>query len=201
MVEETRGKLIEAARRAFGEQGYADANMDEFTASAALTRGALYHHFGGKKGLLLAVVEEIDTEIDQRLNAASDNAPSLWKGFVRRSHLYLEMALEPEIQRIVLRDAPSVLGTSYTQASRRQCLISLSAILAKLIEADTIKPGDPDTLARLINGALADAALWIADGEAPQERLVSAAQNLDLLLSGLTLKIDTNSVVATSIAD
>ena len=56
MIEETRNKLLEAGRQAFGSVGYAQTSMDELTASAGLTRGALYHHFGDKKGLLQAVV-------------------------------------------------------------------------------------------------------------------------------------------------
>lgn len=62
MIEETRAKLIDAARRAFADNGYAGASMDELTASAGLTRGALYHHFGDKKGLLAAVVQQIDDD-------------------------------------------------------------------------------------------------------------------------------------------
>ncbi|MCG3460879.1 TetR/AcrR family transcriptional regulator [Xenorhabdus bovienii] len=185
MIEETRSKLIDAALRAFAQRGYAETSMDDFTASVGLTRGALYHHFGDKKGLLLSVVEKLDTGMDQRLKAASDKEINLWKGFVSRCHLYLEMAIEPEIQRIVLRDAPSVLGADYTQASKRQCLTSLTTILSALMEAGTIKKGDSATLARLINGALVDAALWIADGDNPNERLVNAIQNIDLLLYGL----------------
>ncbi|MGJ0629659.1 TetR/AcrR family transcriptional regulator [Xenorhabdus bovienii] len=185
MIEETRSKLIDAALHAFAQRGYAETSMDDFTASVGLTRGALYHHFGDKKGLLLSVVEKLDTGMDQRLKAASDKETNLWKGFVSRCHLYLEMAIEPEIQRIVLRDAPSVLGADYTQASKRQCLTSLTTILSALMEAGTIKKGDSATLARLINGALVDAALWIADGDNPNERLVNAIQNIDLLLYGL----------------
>ena len=67
MIEETRAKLIEAAREAFGSQGYSQASMDELTAKAGLTRGALYHHFGGKPGLLAAVVAQMDAEMDARL--------------------------------------------------------------------------------------------------------------------------------------
>ncbi|GAA17850.1 probable transcriptional regulator [Pseudomonas aeruginosa NCMG1179] len=67
MIEETRAKLIDAARRAFADNGYAGASMDELTASAGLTRGALYHHFGDKKGLLAAVVQQIDDEMNLRL--------------------------------------------------------------------------------------------------------------------------------------
>lgn len=49
MIEETRTKLIRAARQQFGKAGYAATVMDDLTAQAGLTRGALYHHFGDKK--------------------------------------------------------------------------------------------------------------------------------------------------------
>ncbi len=74
MIEETRAKLIDAARRAFTDNGYAGASMDELTASAGLTRGALYHHFGDKKGLLAAVVQQIDDEMNLRLTASEPAA-------------------------------------------------------------------------------------------------------------------------------
>lgn len=107
MIEETRAKLIDAARRAFADNGYAGASMDELTASAGLTRGALYHHFGDKKGLLAAVVQQIDDEMNLRLGAILAAGEDLWSGFRAYNRAYLEMALEAEIQRIVLRDAPA----------------------------------------------------------------------------------------------
>ena len=184
MIAETRGKLIAAARDAFSRRGYAETSMDDFTASAGLTRGALYHHFGDKKGLLRAVVETLDGEMDARLDAASAT-PDPWDGFVRRCRLYLEMALEAEIRQIVLKDAPAVLGASVLEPSRRQCLASLAARLSAMMAGGIVHQGDAETLARLINGALADAALWIAEADDPVMRLTSARDNLDLLLSGL----------------
>ena len=76
MIEETRNKLLEAARQAFGSVGYAQTSMDELTASAGLTRGALYHHFGDKKGLLQAVVQQVDAELDAQLAQVSEQAAS-----------------------------------------------------------------------------------------------------------------------------
>ena len=89
MIAETRAKLVAAARHAFGTVGYAEASMDDFTAAAGLTRGALYHHFGDKKGLLEAVIAEIDAEMNERLCAISARATNRWQGFVdecRRLH-------------------------------------------------------------------------------------------------------------------
>ena len=110
MIAETRAKLVAAARQAFGTVGYAEASMDDFTAAAGLTRGALYHHFGDKKGLLEAVIAEIDAEMADRLCADLGQGEDRWQGFVDECTAYIEMALEPEIQRIVLRDGPAVLG-------------------------------------------------------------------------------------------
>ena len=81
MIAETRAKLIAAARAAFGTLGFAETAMDELTASVGLTRGALYHHFGDKKGLLAAVIAEIDAEMNERLNAVTARAADPWTGF------------------------------------------------------------------------------------------------------------------------
>ncbi|MCH8500266.1 MAG: TetR/AcrR family transcriptional regulator, partial [Marinobacter sp.] len=71
-MAENRARLIAAARKAFAEKGYAGASMDELTAEVGLTRGALYHNFGDKRGLLTAVVEQIDTEMAQRAKAMDE---------------------------------------------------------------------------------------------------------------------------------
>ena len=131
-MEETRATLLATARKAFGEQGYADASMDDLTAQVGLTRGALYHHFGDKQGLLAAVVEQIDAEVDERLKAITAHAQDPWQGFRSRCRAYLEMALEPEIQRIVLRDARAALGGALPQ-SQRHCIASMQALIADLM--------------------------------------------------------------------
>ena len=68
-MAENRSKLIAAARKAFAEKGYADASMDALTADVGLTRGALYHNFGDKRGLFAAVVNEIDSDMAARAKA------------------------------------------------------------------------------------------------------------------------------------
>lgn len=183
MIEQTRAKLTASARQAFARLGYAKTSMDDLTAEAGLTRGALYHHFGDKQGLLAAVVEQIDSEMDERLDAISAAASDPWQGFAQRCRAYLEMAQEAEIRRIVLQDARAVLGQR--QPAEEHCIDSLSRRLQALIEAGLITPAPSQALARLINGSLVDAALWIAAAEQPGQRLQQALQALELLLRGL----------------
>lgn len=188
MIEETRGKLLEAAREAFGTIGYANTSMDELTASVGLTRGALYHHFGDKKGLLAAVVEEIDQEMDNRLHDISNAAATSWEGFVGRCRAYIEMAIEPEIQRIVLRDAPSVLGNGFTQPSQSQCLATMATMLQQFMDEGIIAVTDSHALARMLNGGLMNAAFWLANSQDAEKELVVALHSLGIVLEGLQMK-------------
>ena len=91
MIEETRQKLVAAARRQFGSVGYAETVMDDLTAQAGLTRGALYHHFGDKKGLFLAVVQAIDAEMDAHLADITASTADDWEAFAARCRGYLIM--------------------------------------------------------------------------------------------------------------
>ncbi len=183
-MEETRASLLTTARRVFSEHGYAATSMDDLTAQAGLTRGALYHHFGDKKGLLAAVAEQIDAETDTRLQAISDAAEDAWEGFRQRCVAYLDMALEPEVQRIVLRDARAVLGGA-SPDSQRHCVASMQRLISNLIQRGVIAPVDAQALASLIYGSLAEAAFWIAEGDDASARLVQATAALELLLRGL----------------
>jgi AcrR family transcriptional regulator len=158
--------------------------MDDLTAQAGLTRGALYHHFGDKKGLLAAVVAQLDAETDQRLQAISDAADDAWEGFVQRCRAYLEMALEPEIQRIVLRDARAVLGGASPE-SQRHCVHSMQHLIEHLVAQGVVAPVNAQALASLIYGSLAEAAFWIAEGEDGDVRLRQATAALEMLLRGL----------------
>ncbi|APC21744.1 TetR family transcriptional regulator, partial [Pseudomonas protegens] len=155
MIEQTRARLIASARQAFARLGYAKTSMDDLTAEAGLTRGALYHHFGDKQGLLAAVVEQIDSEMDERLEAISAAASDPWQGFAQRCRAYLEMAQEAEIRRIVLQDARAVLGQR--QPAEEHCIDSLSRRLQALVEAGLITPAPSQALARLITASLVDA--------------------------------------------
>lgn len=106
-MAETRKKLIQVARRAFGEYGYAETSMDKLTAEAGLTRGALYHHFGDKKGLFAAVVDQIDSEMASSAQQHLEQPDNLWEGLMLEGRTYIEHALNAEFQRIVLRDGPA----------------------------------------------------------------------------------------------
>ena len=188
MVEETRSKLIETARKAFAEKGYAKASMDDITAEAGLTRGALYHHFGDKKGLLQAVVDQIDSEMAARARQTATQAESVWEGLLAEGIVYIEMALNPEVQRIVLLDGPAVLGDPSRWPSQNSCLQATIGMVQELIRDGVMKPVNAEAAAHLLNGAALNAALWIAASDDPQSVVDSAIETFLVMTNGLRVE-------------
>lgn len=185
LMEENRSKLIAAARKAFADKGYAAASMDELTADVGLTRGALYHNFGDKRGLLAAVVNQIDGEMASRAWEIGHSAGDGWDGLLAEGAAYIEMALEPEIQRIVLLDGPAFLGDPSQWPSQNACLRTTEQTVKRLVSEGIMKPIDPEAAARLINGAALNAALWIASSDDPKAVHPKAVEAFRCLVDGL----------------
>ncbi|MBY5760387.1 TetR/AcrR family transcriptional regulator [Rhizobium leguminosarum] len=187
-MQENRVKLIAAARKTFAEKGYSAASMDELTADVGLTRGALYHNFGDKRGLLAAVVDQIDTEMAVRAQEIGARAGNDWQGLLAEGAAYIEMALNPEVQRIVLLDGPAVLGDPSQWPSQNNCLQVTRSTVERLISQGILKPLDAEAAARLLSGAALNAALWIAASEDPQSVMPKAVEAFHALAAGLLVQ-------------
>lgn len=183
-MAETRKKLIQVARRAFGEYGYAETSMDKLTAEAGLTRGALYHHFGDKKGLFAAVVDQIDSEMASSAQQHLEQPDNLWEGLMLEGRTYIEHALNAEFQRIVLRDGPAILGDPAHWPSQNKCLQSTRECVEQLLAEGRLKSVDALATAVLLNGAAMNAALWVASSDDPAQVLPQALQAFEALASG-----------------
>jgi len=188
MMEENRVKLIAAGRKAFAEKGYAAASMDDLTADVGLTRGALYHNFGDKRGLLAAVVDQIDSEMASRAQEIGAGAGDDWQCLLAEGAAYIEMALDPEVQRIVLLDGPAVLGDPSQWPSQSSCLQATKRTVGRLIQQGILKPVDAEAAARLLSGAALNAALWIAASDDPEDVLPKAVEAFHSLATGFLLK-------------
>ncbi|EGT5183958.1 TetR/AcrR family transcriptional regulator [Cronobacter sakazakii] len=184
-MEENRAKLIAAARKAFAEKGFAAASMDELTASVGLTRGALYHNFGDKKGLLAAVVAQVDGEMAQRAKATAAGVEDAWETLIAEGVAYIQMALDEEVRRIVLLDGPAFLGDPAQWPSQNSCLDATRETVISMMARGIIKPVDADAAARLLNGAALNAALWVAASPEPAEALPKMIEVFTLLAGGL----------------
>ncbi len=184
-MQANRTRLVSTARKHFARDGYSAASMDEITADAGLTRGALYSSFGDKRGLLAAVVDQIDTEMAVRAREKAADIEDGWQRLLTEASAYIEMALEPEVQRIVLLDGPAVLGDPSQWPSQDSCLQVTRLTIEQLLKQRRLKALDPEAAARLLSGAALNAALWVAASSEPEQTLPKAVETFRELATGL----------------
>ncbi|MFH8367638.1 TetR/AcrR family transcriptional regulator [Streptomyces sp. NPDC018031] len=181
----TRRALLTEGRRRFAGDGYHDVVLAEVARSAGVTKGAAYHHFASKAGLFRAVVAEVQGELGVRVAAAAEAHQDPWEQLRAGCHAFLAAAADPTVRRIVLVEAPAVLGWDEWRAMDEDSSARhLTEALEGLVAAGLI-PGQPvEPLARLLSGAMNEAALWLARSADPRAP-ADTERALDRLLRGL----------------
>jgi AcrR family transcriptional regulator len=186
--EATRLRLVTAARTLFGARGYADVGTEEIVQAAGVTRGALYHQFRDKADLFAAVAEELEAEIAERIagaagaGAAADPVGALRSG----ARLFLDACAAPEVERIILLDAPAVLGwEAWRDLAGRYGLGLVQFALQAAIDADAIVPQPVVPLAHVLIGALNESALYVARAEDPAAAREQCVAILDGILRSM----------------
>jgi AcrR family transcriptional regulator len=184
----TRARLLEAGRALFATDGYAAVSTQAIVDAAGVTRGALYHQFGDKAGLFDAVYEEVERDvvaaIMTRIAAA---APATQLAAMRvGARLFLEECSSPKVQRIVLIDAPAVLGWDrWREVGMRYGLGIVEAMLMQAI-ADGAIPDQPTRpAAHVLLGALDEAALYVSRAADAAEALEQMFLVCDRLITGI----------------
>jgi AcrR family transcriptional regulator len=184
--------LRAAGRRLFGELGYEATSLGAICREAGVTTGALYHHFGDKKGLFAAVAEELDAGLVKLTAAASTQAlvggADAWQAFLAAIDVFLQAGLNPEGRRIGLTDAPAVLGAeAWLNIRERHGLGAMVQTVRSLQALGLLPPGDVRLRARLILGLLYGAveALAHQPDDAAQVALAETRVLVHAMLNGM----------------
>ena len=186
--EATRQRLVAAARELFGARGYAGVGTEEIVRAAGVSRGALYHQFRDKADLFAAVAEQIEAEIAERIaadasGAAADPAAALRIG----ARLFLDACAEPDVERIILLDAPAVLGwEAWRDLAGRYGLGLVQLALQTAMDAGAILPQPVAPLAHVLIGAINECALYVARAEDPPAAREQCAAIFDRILRSIT---------------
>jgi AcrR family transcriptional regulator len=184
--EATRKALIDVGRRLFAKRGYADVGTEEIVRRAGVTRGALYHHFSGKEDLFRAVAEQVEEETTRKSAEAALARQDPWEQQHAGWNAFLDACLDPAVQRIILLDAPSVLGPkAWREIASKYGLALVQFSLQSLIDAGLIEDQPVDPLAHLVIGALSEAAVVIAQADDTAAARAEMGAALERLMAGL----------------
>lgn len=183
-AQASRQCLVGSARRLFETLGYAQTSTEALLAETGLTRGALYHHFRDKRALFEAVCEAIHAELVEAIEVGTAGVSTPVDNLRAGAHAWLTAVAEPRRARVLLVDAPSVLGMeAWSEADGRHGHASLRTALLALPGAT---PASADALGVALNGAMNELARWVA---MDATRLSAACVALDALIDAAALAI------------
>jgi AcrR family transcriptional regulator len=184
----TRDALISAARRLWGQRGYAEVGTPEIVTAAGVTRGAMYHQFADKAALFSEVVEAVEQDVMARMATivASSGGTSPADAIRAAVDAWLEVSGDPEVRQLILLDAPSVLGwAGFRDVAQRYSLGMTEQLLGEAIKAGQLARQPVRSLAHVLIGALDEAAMVIATADDPKRARRETAQVLHRLIDAM----------------
>jgi AcrR family transcriptional regulator len=182
-VRQTQAALVAAGRRLFGRHGFAATSVEDLARDAQVTTGALYHHFQNKTALFETVFVEVHTELLEASARGADGASSDLESLARGFEAYLDAVTEPDVQQILITDGPAVLGL----ARFAEMDEPFTTIVAAMRAVGTLPVADPETVTRMLLGALTRGGMLIArsaDADRAAAR-AAVAQVMRAMLAGL----------------
>ena len=185
--EATRSQLLTIATRMFAERGYEDTSIEAVLREAGVSRGSLYHHFPGKEALFEAVAEDVETSVGEQTLAAALGAGGGPVDALRAGSLaWIRLAGDPVVQRILLIDAPSVLGWERWRAmEEHHALGGTRAVLQAIADEGKMRPELVGTLANVLLASVNEVALIVARADDQEAAMKTGADTIDELLRRL----------------
>ncbi|WP_394768439.1 TetR family transcriptional regulator [Lacisediminihabitans sp.] len=165
---QTRETLIAAARALFAERGYDATSIEAVLEQTDVSRGALYHHFGGKEELFAAVLDGIYDTIDERVAVAAANQPNASAALQAGCLEWIRMASDRAVGRVLLIDAPAVLGwTRWRAMDEARTLLSIRTALESAARHGSLAEDHVDFFAHALLASMNEIALMIAQSAEP----------------------------------
>ncbi len=185
-IESTRQALVDSALELFTRRGYAGTSLDAIVKRARVTKGALYHHFSGKQALFEAAFDLVETAAMNRLTAVVDGEGSAWQRAMDGIQAYVRVCLEPSYQRIVIHEAPVVMGWERWREAEEQFSFGLvRATVEALVDAGEIEPLPVEVTARVLFGALSAGAETIAGSADPKKAAADVTRTIVAVMEGM----------------
>lgn len=190
-TEATTSALIDAARTLFAEDGYEATSLDAVAARAQVTKGAVYHHFDGKRSLFAAVftreVERMAVPLVEAYQRAYRRKKDPWEAFGAACRAFLDECLEPGTQRIVLLDAFAALGWEEMRRLETPLLDLMEGAIARAVDDGRIARRPAGPLAHFLFGAICEAAMIVARADDQRSAQRQAVIELGRVLDGLVI--------------
>ncbi len=184
----TKRALVDVATELFTEQGYAATSLDAIVAGARVTKGALYHHFGGKQAVFEAAFERIEADASARIRKAMKKSKDPWDKALIGLRAFLEIVQDPSYQRVVIQEGPAVLGYERFREQEERSSFGLVQEMVKLVLEDSnyeISEEMLETFSRIFFGAMSAAGESVSTAPDPKVAVAQVETAIAFILAGL----------------
>ena len=182
----TRDHLVAIATRLFTERGYDGTSIDAVLGESGVSRGALYHHFGGKDLLFAAVLEAVSERVDEHMTTATRGSTDPMSALRDGCLAWIRLAGDPTVRQVLLIDAPTVLGWQrWRQLDEDRTLGMVKGALGAAAVARLLAPQHVDYFAHALLASMNEIAMMIARSDDHATALKQAEAAVDELLRRL----------------
>lgn len=165
----TRQALIDTARVVFTQQGYQQAGIEAIAQAARVTRGAFYHHFEDKRALFEALVISLQEAAADNIRERARAEPDANARVMAGASAFLDSCTEPAYRRLVIQEAPAVLGAARCrEIGEAHPFGLLIAAVGELRKAGRFEAANAYLAARMIGSMICEAALLLDGAESPK---------------------------------
>lgn len=191
--ESTRHALVDSAVDLFTRRGYAATSLDEVAKRSRVTKGALYHHFSGKQALFEAAFDAVESAAMTKLAEIVVGPGDPWDRAMDGLRHYIKICLDPSYQRIVVHEAPVVMGWErWREAEDHFSFGLVRASIQSLVDAEEMPDLPVEVTARLLFGALTAGAMVIARADDPKKASAEVSSTIIRMLERLRGEHDTD---------
>jgi AcrR family transcriptional regulator len=170
-TDDTQRRILDAATDVFETRGFTAATIADVVAGSGASIGSIYHHFGGKSELFLAIFEQMANAVDRRIEEAmeqagfeADTAADPRRIFELHVRAYLEAMWANRRLARVLTSGDTPAGFEVVRRVRMQAAFrSWMAVL----ELDKSLRGQ--LLSRVLVATMAESSLMVAACEDPSD--------------------------------
>ena len=173
-TDATQQRILDAATEVFGAKGFTAATIADVVAGSGASIGSIYHHFGGKKELYLAIFERMADDIGRRIDQAAETTGELDgpRAFETQVRAYLDAMWLNRRAAIVLASGDAPAGFDRI---RRNSMLSSFRRWISVLDLDAASPRD-QLLTRILVAIMAESALMVTvcDDAADAEPIIDA---------------------------
>jgi AcrR family transcriptional regulator len=157
-TDATQLRILDAATEVFSARVFSAATMADIVEHSGASIGSIYHHFGGKKELFLAIYDRLSADVELRVAEAARDATELDSQQAFASHVRAYLQAIWENRRAAMMMASGDVPVDFEGLRRKNTLTFFHRWMG-VLDVDSSKRGQ--LLSRVLIAIMSEASLMV----------------------------------------